>query len=124
LYSGDTEGAGKLYPMLKKMLSNCDNMMSDRGLFAIHAVRYLCKSMKDRSSDEMYNWIMKEYKAGNIKPEIPEYAIDKHTLQGQIEGKDEDYFYSTGSVVEPEWEGRDRTYRERILTILEENKRK
>ncbi|MBO5770865.1 MAG: hypothetical protein J6R23_06405 [Spirochaetales bacterium] len=96
----------------------------DRGLFAIHAVRYLCKSMKDRSSDEMYNWIMKEYKAGNIKPEIPEYAIDKHTLQGQIEGKDEDYFYSTGSVVEPEWEGRDRTYRERILTILEENKRK
>ncbi len=95
----------------------------DRGLFAIHAVRYLCQSLKDRSSDEMYNWIMKEYKSGNLKPEIPEYAIDKHTLKGQQEGKDEDYFYSTGSYVEPEWKERDTTYRERILKILAEQKK-
>lgn len=35
LYSGDTDGTKKLYPLLKKMLSNCDNMMSERGLFAM-----------------------------------------------------------------------------------------
>src|SRR5574337_724066 len=29
----------------------------DRGLFAIHAVRYLATRAKDRSSDEAYNWI-------------------------------------------------------------------
>ena len=95
----------------------------DRGLLAIHAVRYLCQCRKDRSSDEMYNWIMKEYKAGNLKPEIPPYAVDKHTLQGQMNGMDEDDFYSEGSLVVPEWEGRDTTYRERVMKILEEQKR-
>ena len=95
----------------------------DRGLLAIHAVRYLCQCKKDRSSDEMYNWIMKEYKAGNLKPIIPDYAVDKHTLQGQLDGRNEDDFYAEGSKVVPEWEGRDKTYRERILKILEENKK-
>ena len=95
----------------------------DRYLLAIHAVRYLCKARKDRSSDEMLNWIMKEYKAGNLRPEIPDYAIDKHTLQGQMEGRTEDDFYAEGSKVYPEWEGRDKTYRERILKILESQKK-
>ena len=35
LYSGDREGSEKLYPSLKKMLANCENMMSSRGLFAM-----------------------------------------------------------------------------------------
>ena len=95
----------------------------DRGLLAIHAVRYLCQCRKDRSSDEMYNWIMKEYKAGNLKPEIPSYAVDKHTLKGQQNGMTEDDFYSEGSLVSPEWEGRDRTYRERVMKILEDQKK-
>ena len=86
---------------------------------------FLSKSeaRKDRSSDEMLNWIMKEYKAGNLRPEIPDYAIDKHTLQGQMEGRTEDDFYAEGSKVYPEWEGRDKTYRERILKILESQKK-
>ena len=92
----------------------------DRGLFAIHAVRYLCKSLKDRSSDEMYNWVMKEYKRGNLKPEIPDYAYDKHTKIGQERGRDEMYFYTTSSQVSPEKADRDRTYRERVMKILQE----
>ncbi len=96
----------------------------DRGLLAIHAVRYLCQSMKDRSSDEMYNWIMKEYKSGKLRPQIPDYAIDKHTLKGQQLGLGEDNFYSTSAVVSPEWEERDKTYRERILKILEDQRNK
>lgn len=34
-YSGDKDGTKKLYPSLKKMLLNCENMMSSRGLFAM-----------------------------------------------------------------------------------------
>ncbi len=94
----------------------------DRGLLAIHAVRYLCQCKKDRSSDEMYNWIIKEYGRGNLTPTIPSYAVDKHTLQGQQEGRTEDDFYSEGSLVSPEWDGRDTTYRERILAILAQEK--
>lgn len=123
------EDVGFGNPMAPVLIGVMDQMRKtfkqsgDRGLLAIHAVRYLCQCQKDRSSDEMYNWIIKEYKSGNLKPQIPDYAVDKHTLQGQLEGKDEDYFYSTGSQVSPEWEGRDRTYRERILKILEEQKK-
>ena len=106
---------GILNEMRKDIVQN-----GDRGLFAIHAVRYLCQSMKDRSSDEMYNWIMKEYKAGNLKPEIPEYAIDKHTRQGQLAGKNEMDFYNIQAQVSPEWEDRDRTYRERVMKIVAE----
>jgi replication-associated recombination protein RarA len=95
----------------------------DRGLFAIHAVRFLCSRTKDRSSDEMYNWIMKEYKAGNLVPEIPEYAIDKHTLLGQQQGRDEQWFYDEGSKVSPELQSRNTTYRERILKILEDQRK-
>ena len=94
----------------------------DRGLLAIHAVRYLCQAKKDRSSYEIYNRIMKEYDRGNLRPQIPEYAIDKHTLQGQLDGKTEDDFYAEGSKVSPEWEGRDKTYRERVMKILAEQK--
>ena len=65
----------------------------DRYLLAIHAVRYLCKARKDRSSDEMLNC------------------------------RTEDDFYAEGSKVYPEWEGRDKTYRERILKILESQKK-
>lgn len=90
----------------------------DRGLLAIHAVRYLCQSKKDRSSDEMYNWIIKSYKTKEIKPIIPDYAIDKHTLQGQQKEMSEKEFYEEGSLVSPEWEDRDKKYRERILEMI------
>lgn len=122
------EDVGMAEPMAAVLIGVLDQMRKtvkqsgDRGLLAIHAVRYLCQCKKDRSSDEMYNWIMKEYRRENLRPIIPDYAIDKHTLQGQQEGRDEEWFYSTGSKVEPEWEDRDRTYRERILKILEEEK--
>jgi MgsA AAA+ ATPase C terminal. len=119
-------GFGDVYaPVLIGMLDQMRKTVTqdgDRGLLAIHAVRYLCQCKKDRSSDEMYNWIMKEYKRGNLKPEIPDYAVDKHTLKGQMEGRNEDDFYSTGSVVSPEWEGRDKTYRERVMKILQDQK--
>jgi hypothetical protein len=47
LYSGDTEGTKKLYPSLKKMLSNCENMMSSRGLFAMEGAWNLIEWAKN-----------------------------------------------------------------------------
>ena len=90
----------------------------DRGMFVVHAVRYLCKSLKDRSSDEMYNWVKREYIAGNLRPQIPDYALDKHTLRGQQNGRGDADFYNTSSVVSPEWKDREKTYRERILEAI------
>lgn len=93
----------------------------DSHIIAVHAVRYLAKSLKDRSSDEMLNWVDKNYKKGLIRPEIPSYAYDKHTKKGQEMGKNDHDFYYEGSLVSPEMKDRDTKYRERLLKMLEES---
>jgi len=90
----------------------------DRGLFAIHAVRYLASRPKDRSSDEMYGWIQKAVAAGELGPVIPDYALDRHTAQGQALGRGRQHFYEEAARLIPEMEGRDLTYRERLLALL------
>lgn len=87
----------------------------DRPLFALHAVRFLCECEKDRSSDELINWV----KMTDEVPEIPEYAIDMHTRRGAEMGKDLKYFYEEGSKVSPEKADRNTTYRERLMEILD-----
>jgi replication-associated recombination protein RarA len=87
----------------------------DRPLFAIHAVRILCESEKDRSSDELLNWI----KHTDALPEIPDYAIDMHTRRGHEMGRDLEHFYQEASMVSPEKEDRNRQYRQALLEILE-----
>ncbi len=41
----------------------------DRVLFAVHAVRYLCSRTKDRSSDEMTQWLTRGADQGQMLPE-------------------------------------------------------
>ena len=91
----------------------------DRGLFAIHAVRYLASRPKDRSSDEMYGWIQKAVAAGDVQPVIPDYALDRHTAQGQALGRGRKHFYEEAARLEPELDGRELTYRQRLLALLE-----
>jgi len=91
----------------------------DRFLFLLHAVRLLAGSTKDRSTDEMANWIMRVVDSGERLPEIPDVAYDMHTSRGRELGRDIDHFLREGAIVEPEWEERDRTYRERLLALLE-----
>jgi replication-associated recombination protein RarA len=87
----------------------------DRALFAIHAVRYLAARQKDRSSDEMLNWIKRATEGEGLRPTIPDYAIDMHTARGQAMNRDIRHFLEVGAQVAPEWAERDRTYREKLL---------
>lgn len=86
----------------------------DRPLFAIHAVRLLCESEKDRSSDDLLNWI----KASDQVPEIPDYALDMHTRRGQEMGRDRKHFYQEASKVSPEKPDKNDKYRALLLDIL------
>lgn len=86
----------------------------DRPLFAIHAVRFLSESEKDRSSDELINWI----KQTDTTPEIPDYAIDMHTKRGKEMGRDLRHFYDEASKVAPEKKDRNTSYREKLLKML------
>ena len=104
---------------LFEMTSACDRGVGERKLYAIHAVRYLCSCKKDRSTDEMINWINHASKLGNLLPEIPEYALDMHTAEGQSKGRGRRHFFDEASRTNPEVADRDRTYLERIIKMLD-----
>jgi replication-associated recombination protein RarA len=104
---------------LYQMLGAFDRSVGERKLFAVHAVRYLCGCQKDRSSDEMINWIIHAVTQGKVKPTIPDYALDMHTAQGQAIGRGRRHFFEEGAKLAPELPNRDLTYRNRIMEMLD-----
>ena len=104
---------------LFQMTNTCDRAVGERKLYAIHAVRYLCQCRKDRSTDEMINWINHTSTLGNLLPVIPDYALDMHTAEGQKKGRGRRHFFEEASRTSPEVSDRDRTYLERILKMLD-----
>ncbi|MCD6355856.1 MAG: hypothetical protein J7L66_01115 [Anaerolineaceae bacterium] len=104
---------------LFEMTSACDRSVGERRLFAVHAVRYLCACEKDRSSDEMINWIIHSVENGSAKAHIPDYALDMHTAEGQKKGRGRRHFFTEAAKITPEMKNRDRTYLERILKMLD-----
>ncbi|NPV39720.1 MAG: AAA family ATPase [Anaerolineae bacterium] len=113
-----------LIQSLFEMTSACDHSVGERKLYAIHAVRYLCGCQKDRSSDEMINWIIHTVENGEGLPVIPDYALDMHTAEGQKKGRGRRFFFEEASKTEPELPGRDKTYLQRIIKMLDEGKLK
>jgi replication-associated recombination protein RarA len=101
------------------MTSACDRSVGERKLYGIHAVTYLCKCQKDRSSDEMVNWIIHSSESGKALPVIPDYALDMHTAEGQKKGRGRRYFFEEASRVMPEVPDRDRTYLDRLMKMLD-----
>ncbi|MBI9045069.1 MAG: hypothetical protein JEZ06_11315 [Anaerolineaceae bacterium] len=105
-------------PILINTLYEIHNRFSlgalDRPLFALHGVRILCESEKDRSTDEMLNWI----KNSGQLPAIPDYAIDMHTGRGFKMGRNIEHFLNEASKVHPEKAERNRTYYDKLRKIL------
>lgn len=91
---------------------------SERRLFALHAVRFLCRCAKDRSSDEMSSWIRRQVESGRLAPAIPDYALDMHTERGRRMGRDARHFYEEAARVSPELPGRDASYRQKLMELL------
>jgi replication-associated recombination protein RarA len=108
-----------LIQSLFEMTSASDRSTGERKLYAIHAVRYLCMCKKDRSSDEMINWINHSSKLGNLLPVIPDYALDMHTAEGKKQGRGRRHFFEEASRTNPEVPDRDRTYLNRIKKMLD-----
>ena len=90
---------------------------SDRLMFVFHAIRILTESEKDRSTDLLKNIIIKSFAMGYV-PEIPDYALDKHTLRGQEMGRDSLHFLNEASKVIPQKKV-DNNYKEEYAKILE-----
>lgn len=114
---GNPQAAGQVYS-LYQMHQVYERSEGDRLLFALHAVRILCASLKDRSTDEMINWIRHAVEEEGLRPQIPDYAVDKHTARGKALGRDDRHFWEIGAQLEPEWPERNLDYRERVLKLL------
>jgi replication-associated recombination protein RarA len=106
---------------LDQINQSFDRHEGERLLFAIHAVRYLCACQKDRSSDEMINWLKHEVEGGRLLPTIPDYALDMHTARGTEMGRGRRHFWEEGAKIAPELPDRDTTYRQRVLELLDQN---
>ena len=119
------EDIGMGNPMAAIMVNNLYRMSrefdysdGDRPIYFIHAIRYMCQSEKDRSSDLLKNICIKSFAMGKL-PEVPDYALDKHTQRGQAMGRDSFHFLNEASQVIPQKEV-DNDYKERYAKILEE----
>jgi len=110
--------APQLIYTLYQMHDEFDRDALDRPLFALHAVRFLCECDKDRSSDEMLNWIKNSIQKENLKPDIPDYAIDMHTNRGQQMGRGFAHFFAEGAQISPELSERNTEFRKRLLKLL------
>lgn len=99
---GDLQAAVIVYTYYQaKDLFERDN--GDRQLTFIQAIRYLCRSPKERSSSYYQNLQMSKFDRGYVM-EVPDYALDKHTKRGKEMGRDTMYFYTDGDRVNPEYE--------------------
>lgn len=90
---------------------------SDRVMFIIHAIRVLCASEKDRSSDLLKNIIIKNFAMGYV-PTIPDIALDKHTTRGKKMGRGSEHFLKEASQVYPQAKI-DNTYFSEYEQIIE-----
>jgi hypothetical protein len=85
-------------------------------------VRYLASLPKDRSSDEMAQWIRYQVDQAGLRPAIPDYALDVHTARGQEMGRGRRHFFEQAAQLAPELPDRDPTYRDRLLQLLEDQR--
>ena len=102
---------------LNEMRKNFPYDDGDQPMYFIHAIRVLCASEKDRSSDYLKNIVIKSFAMGK-KIEIPDIALDKHTRRGKLMGRGSKHFFEEATKVIPQLKI-DNDYRERYGQILE-----
>ena len=110
-----------LVETLYQMHQRIPRPRGDRYLFAIHAVRVLAESEKERGSDFLLNWLSRAVSDEGVRPQIPDYALDMHTKRGQEMGRDFGHFLNEASKVSPELPEQDTTYRDRLIAMLNRN---
>lgn len=113
---GNLDAANHVHT-LNEMRKNFPYDDGDQPMYFIHAIRILCESTKDRSSDYLKNIIIKGFATGR-KPEVLDVGLDKHTKRGKMMGRGSKHFFEEGTIVIPQLEV-SNNYRERYGKILE-----
>lgn len=95
--------AGRLIRTLNEMRKEFAYEDGDQALFFVHAIRYLCRCTKERSTDHVRGLIKRAFENGYV-PEIPDWALDMHTIRGREMGRDAMHFATEASRVTPQLE--------------------
>jgi replication-associated recombination protein RarA len=85
-------------------------------LFLVHAVLFLARSPKSRMIDDLLITVYGDVKFRDERLEIPDYALDMHTLRGRMMGRGFKHFLEEGSKLENE--GISDPYRDSAKEIL------
>ena len=89
---------------LKQMYYALPEYHEDRLAVAAHAVACLARSPKSRYTHELYHAMAQRLRRGELHPEIPDYALDKHTKRGRQMGRGEEHFIEEGAMLANEVE--------------------
>jgi replication-associated recombination protein RarA len=86
----------------KQYFEAAKRKISSSRLFLVHAVLFLARSRKSRIVDDLLITAYGNIKYNGEKLEIPDYALDNHTLRGKKKGRDTKFFVEEGSQVNNE----------------------
>jgi len=90
-------------------------------IFFVNAILLLVRAPKSRIVDHAALLYYKGDRAGELKREIPDYALDMHTIRGKHMKRDLDHFLKEGSRLERgdwvDWSVAD-PYRDRAIAAL------
>ncbi len=102
---------------LERLSQRFGRHQGDRYLFGVHAVRYLATRTKDRSSDEMYNWMLHAVENEGVRPEVQDWMLDMHTARGLAMGRGARQFMEEGAQVDPELPDREKKYYDILMEL-------
>jgi len=105
--SEDIGPANPVMPVIIETLERKYYDARERGdgayrLFLSNAILILCRSKKSRVTDDLLNVVYGEIQHENKMLDIPDYALDMHTLRGKKMGRGYDHFYTEGNKLSNE----------------------
>lgn len=65
-----------------------------------NAILAMCRSEKSRLADNFLTVVLQERAQKGLKLEVPDYALDKHTLAGKRKGRGWEFFNKVSSHIE------------------------
>jgi replication-associated recombination protein RarA len=90
-----------------------DEKHAPERLYFVHAIILLCRAKKSRIVDHALITFFENHE----RRDIPEFALDKHTLEGRRMGRGVEHFFADGIKLHPEPEIAD-AYEERAKETL------
>lgn len=98
----------------EKVYAEIDSKSDDAKLIALAVVINLCRSLKDRTADDMLCYFVKMENKGKRLFEIPDYARDGHTEAGRKMGRADSFFWKESAKLDKE----DKRYNKKYINYF------